>query len=157
MNNLEDYMNDLGFTADDLKEPEALKFTAKEPVQFYIIDVKEINREETDEKRALKALVLTTKVMTGEYEGKLFSMFINKRFKDAFVKFLRASWTIAELEEAVKAGSIDYTRLVGRTLEATPAAAKEVGDKVYQNFYDYKTVTDTIDEPTDTTEDVDFS
>ena len=157
-NTLEDYMDDLGFTADDLKEPEQLMFTAKEPVRFYISDVTEINRPAKDDKKALHALVLKTKVMDGEYEGKLYDVFINKAFKDSFIKFLRGTWTVKELEEAIKNKTLDYTRLVGTTMEATPATGKKVGERVYQNFYNWSAVNpDDITDDDIADDDVDFS
>jgi hypothetical protein len=161
MNKLEDYMDDLGFTVDDLKEPEQLMFTAKEQVRFFISDVTELNRPAKDDKAALHAIILKTKVM-GSYEdehtGKLYDIFINKAFKDTFIKFLRGTWTVKELEEAIKNKTLDYTRLVGTTMVATPATGKNVGDKVYQNFYGWNSVNpEDIVTDDDISDDVDFS
>ena len=139
---LNDYMDDLGFTADDLKEPEELVFTAKEPVSFYILKVNELKREATGDKKALNAIILKTKVMNGEYKDKLYSIFINKNLKYLFIPLLRAVWTVAELQKAVQEGTIDYTKLVNKTLEAVPAAANEYQGKTYQNFFDWKDVSD---------------
>ena len=137
--NMDDYLNELGYSADDLKEPEELVFTAKDRTKFKIMSFSEINKPATADKKAFKAFILNTKVLSGEYKDKLFTMFINKAHKNTYVPFLRCFWSVKELEDALASGSLaDKNRIIGGVYECTPTTAKKVGDKWYQSFYGYK-------------------
>ncbi len=107
-----------------------LLFTKGDVVEFQCVDFKE--------KADKDLLVVTCKVLTGEYAGKTYAHFIryadNPGAKRVYASFMLAFWS----REDVTGGTVNPARLMGRRFSAVAQQVREHQGKQYQNFMDFK-------------------
>lgn len=109
-------------TAEDLAVPQSLTFTAGKPVRMMIKDYKEIAAKEM--------LVVDMRVLDGEHKDCIHQMFINKKGKRDFIKFVMTFWT----REQLISGQNKPSEIIGKTVEVMFSVPKEVNGKFYQNL-----------------------
>jgi len=84
-------------------------------------------------------LVLNTKVMTGEHEGKLMQIYLKKIneppiAKEKWVRFLLAFWT----KEQLTSKKAKMTDLISKRISVVAEMAREYNGNMYQDFRGWK-------------------
>lgn len=117
------------FTDDDLDLPENLEFKDKEIVDLSFETVKELPEKEM--------YVITSKVLSGDHEGKKMNVIIQNRdnpmARENMVKFMLAFWS----RDALKSGDYSADQLIGRRASMSVRLSEKDG-KTYQNFNNWK-------------------
>lgn len=127
-----------GLTEADLLIPERLIFLKGEVVQGVVLDASIIEK--------IGAVKLEVKITGGEHEGKIHEVAVFKPkekdgkisagSKKSWVEFLLAFFT----KEEILGKKVDFTKLIGQTIEFKAGEARSIGEKTYQNYNSYKLV-----------------
>lgn len=115
-------MSFFDITVDDINIPENITFVAGKPVKLLIKDFRELPEKEM--------IIVEMKVLDGEMKDRIHQMFVSKKAKRDFAKFILTFWT----REQIQNKTFRTSDISGKVVEVMFAPPVERNGRTFQSF-----------------------